>query len=157
MQQRVALPAGAVVEAGGQQPLSGHMLNTAVAAAGADVLVQVADRLGQPGVMRGQHGSSGRWVAEPVEDGDALGRAQDHVKGGHGVAAIRSAEQLAGRRVAALEHGLEPRRRCFALQPKAGGTGAVPPARGLTVARQILLVVGITPTTRPGRTCGEAW
>ena len=44
--------------------------------------------------------------------------------------------------VAALEHGLEPGHGCFALQPQAAGAGAVPPAWGLTVAGQILLVVG---------------
>jgi hypothetical protein len=37
------------------------MLDTAMAAAGAQVLVQVADRLGQPGMMGRQHGpASGR-------------------------------------------------------------------------------------------------
>jgi hypothetical protein len=34
VQQRIAFAAGAVVEADGQQPLSGHVLDTAVAAAG---------------------------------------------------------------------------------------------------------------------------
>src|SRR5512132_702399 len=55
---------------------------------------------------------------------------------------MRAAEQLPGSRVAALEHGLDPRRRCFALQPQAGSASAVPPARGLAVAGQILFVVG---------------
>jgi hypothetical protein len=44
--------------------------------------------------------------------------------------------------VAALEHPLEARHRCFAVQPQAGGAGAVPAPRGLAVAGQILLVVG---------------
>jgi restriction system protein len=35
-----------------------------------------------------------------------------------------------------------PRRRCFALQPQTAGAGAVPPAWGLPVARQIRFVVG---------------
>jgi hypothetical protein len=35
-----------VVEPDRQQPLAGHMLDTAVAAAGAQVLVEVPDRLG---------------------------------------------------------------------------------------------------------------
>jgi hypothetical protein len=34
------------VEPDGQQPLSGHVLVSCVAAAGAQVLVQVADRVG---------------------------------------------------------------------------------------------------------------
>src|SRR5512132_1734608 len=55
---------------------------------------------------------------------------------------MRAAEQLPGSRVAALEHGLDPRRRCFALQSQAGSAGAVPPAWGLTVAGQVLFVVG---------------
>ena len=142
VQQRIAFSGRPVVEPDRQQPLSGHVLDTAVAAAGPQVLVQVADRLGQPGVMGGQHGSAGGRVAEAVEDRDALGRPQYHVEGGHGVAAMRAAEQLAGRGVAALEHGLEPGHRCFALQPEAAGAGAVPPAWGLTVAGQVLLVVG---------------
>jgi hypothetical protein len=57
-----------VVEPDCQQPLSGHVLDTAMAAAGAQVLVQVGDRLGQPGVMGRQHRPSGGWVAQAVED-----------------------------------------------------------------------------------------
>jgi hypothetical protein len=48
VQQWVARLGCPVVEADRQQPLSGHVLDTAVAAAGAQVLVQVADRLGTP-------------------------------------------------------------------------------------------------------------
>jgi hypothetical protein len=55
---------------------------------------------------------------------------------------MRAPEQLPGGGIAALEHPLEPRHRCFALQPEAAGAGAVPPAWGLAVARQILFVVG---------------
>jgi hypothetical protein len=44
--------------------------------------------------------------------------------------------------VAALEHAPEADQRCFALQPEAGGTGAVPAARGLAVAGQVLVAVG---------------
>jgi hypothetical protein len=106
-----------MIEADRQQPLSGHMLDTAVAAAGPQVLIQVADRLGQPSMMRRQHGSSGGRIPEAVENGDALGRPQDHIEGGYGVAAMGAAQQLASGGVPALEHGLEPRRRCFALQP----------------------------------------
>jgi hypothetical protein len=48
VQQRITLSGGPVVEPDPQQPPSGHMLDTAMAPAGAQVLVQVADRLGQP-------------------------------------------------------------------------------------------------------------
>jgi hypothetical protein len=85
---------------------------------------------------------SGR-VAQAVEDRDALGRPQDHVERRDGVAAMRPAQQLPSHRVAAHEHGLEPGGHgCFALQPERCQPGAVPPARGLAVARQIRLVVG---------------
>jgi hypothetical protein len=117
-------------------------LDTAVAAAGPQVLVQVADRLGQPGVVGGQHRPAGGWVAQAVEDRDALGRPQDHVERRDGVAAMRAAEQLASAGVLAFEHGLEPGRRCFALQAERAGAGAVPAARGLAVAGQVLFVVG---------------
>jgi hypothetical protein len=106
------------------------------------MLVQVADRLGQPGVMGGQHRPSDCRVTQAVEDRDALGRPQHHIKAGYGVAAMRAPQQLTRRRVPALEHGLELGHRCFALQPQAAGGGAVPPAWGLTVARQVRLVVG---------------
>jgi hypothetical protein len=88
------------------------------------MLVQVGDRLGQSSMMRLEDRPSGRRVAQAVEDRHALGRPQDHVEGRHRVAAMRAAEQLAGRGVAALEYGLEPGRRCFALQPE--GAGAAP-------------------------------
>jgi len=113
-----------------------------MATAGPKVLVQIADRLGQPSMMGGQHRPAGCWVAQAVEDRHALGRPQDQVKGRDGVAAMGTAQQLTRRWVLALEHGLEPGRRCFALQPQAGGAGAVPPAWGLAVAGQVLLVVG---------------
>jgi hypothetical protein len=51
-------------------------------------------------------------------------------------------QQLTRRRVPALEHGLELGHGCFAFQPQAVGAGAVPPARGLAVARQVRFVVG---------------
>jgi hypothetical protein len=123
-----------VVEPDGQQALSGHVLDTTVATAGPNVFVQVADRLGQAGVMGLEHRPAGGRVTQAVEDRDALGRPQDHVKGRDGIAAMRPAQQLASCGVAALEHGLEPRHRCFALQTQRGGAGAVPPAWTLTVA-----------------------
>jgi len=108
VQQRVAFAGCPVVEPDRQQPLSGHVLDTAMATAGPQMLVQVGDGLGQPGVMGSRYRSSSGRVTQAVEDGDALGRPQDHVEGGHGVATVGAAEQLAGGRVAALEHGLEP-------------------------------------------------
>jgi hypothetical protein len=117
-----------MVEADRQQPSSGHVLDTGVAAADPKVLVQVTDRLGHAGVMGSQHGPSGGRVTQPVEDRDTLGRPQDHVERRDGVAAMGAAQQLPCRGVPALEHGLEPRRRCFALQPEAPGGGAVPAA-----------------------------
>jgi hypothetical protein len=142
VQQRVTLPGRPVVEADGQQPLTGHVLDTTMATAGTQVLIQVADRLGQPSMMGSQHRPAGDRIPQAVEDRDALGRPQDHIESGDGIATMRAAQQLASCRVAAFEHGLEPGRRCFALQPKAGGAGAVPAAWGLAVAGQVLLVVG---------------
>ena len=106
-----------MVEPDRQRPLSGHMLDTAMATASTKVLIQVANRLRQPGMMGRHHSSSGGRVTEAVENGLALGRTQDHIKGGHRVAAMGAAQQLPGRGVAAFEHGLEPGHGCFALQP----------------------------------------
>jgi hypothetical protein len=131
-----------MVEPDRQHPLAGHMLDTAMATTGTHMLVQVGDRLGQPNMMGSQDRPSGGLVAQPVEDGDALGRPQDHIEGGDGVSAVGTAQQLPRGGVAALEHGPKPHRRCFALQPKAAGAGAIPAAWGLAVAGQILLVVG---------------
>jgi hypothetical protein len=88
VQQRVAFSGRPMVEPDRQQPLSGHVLVSAMATAGAQVVVQVAGRLGQPGVMGGQHRPSDCWVTQAVEDRDALGRPQDHIERGHGVAAM---------------------------------------------------------------------
>jgi hypothetical protein len=52
--------------------------------------------------MGGQDGPAGGRIAEAVQDRDTLGRPQDHIKGGDGVAAVLPAEQLAGGGVAAL-------------------------------------------------------
>jgi hypothetical protein len=128
VQQRIALARCPVVEADRQQPLSGHVLDTAVATAGPKVSVQVADRLDQPGMMGRQYGPAGGWVTEAVEDRDALGRPQHHIKARHGVAAMGPAQQLPGGGIPALEHGLEPGHGCFACQPQAVGAGAIPAA-----------------------------
>jgi hypothetical protein len=140
--QRVTLPRCPVVEPDRQHSLGGHVLDTTMTTAGAEVLVQVADRLGQPGVVGGQYRPTGGSLRQAVEDRHAFGRPQHHVKAGHGVVAMGPAQQLASRRVSTFEHGLESRWRCFALQAEGGGAGAVPPARGLAVAGQIRLVVG---------------
>jgi hypothetical protein len=128
VQQRITLPGCPVIEADRQQPPSGHMLDTTVAATGPQMLIQVANRIGQPGMMGSQHRPSSRRVTEAVEDRHALGRPQDHIEAWHGVAAMRAPQQLGGPGVPAIEHGLEPGHRCFALQPQGGGGSAVPPA-----------------------------
>jgi hypothetical protein len=130
-----------VVEADRQQPLSGHVLDTAMSATGPQVSVEVGDRLGQASMMRRQHRPAGHRVAQAIEDRDALGGAQHHVKARHGVAAVGAAQQLTGGGVAAFEHGLEPGDRCFAMQAEGRGAGAVPAAWTLTVAGQVLFVV----------------
>jgi hypothetical protein len=66
VQQRVTLPGRPMVEPDRQQPLSGHVLDTAVAAPGSEVSVQVGDRLADTGVVSAQHRPSGGRVAEPV-------------------------------------------------------------------------------------------
>ena len=143
VQQRITLPGGPVVEPDRQQPPSGHVLDTAVAAAGPKVSVQVGDRLADTSVMGGQHRPAGRRIPEAVEDRDALGRAQHHVEGraprccrggGRGARRCRGGGPRTCR--------WNPAARCFALQPRAAGAGAVPPAWGLAVAGQVLLVVG---------------
>ena len=52
----------------GQYLLSGHVLDTAMTAAGAQVLVQVGDRLGQPGMMRPEHRTAGGRAAQADVD-----------------------------------------------------------------------------------------
>jgi hypothetical protein len=142
VQQRIALSASAVVEADRQQPLSVHMLVAAMAAPCPQVLVQVGGRLGHASVMGLKDRPAGGRVAQAVEDRDALGGAHDHVEGRDGVAAMGAAEELVGVGVAALKHASEPRRRCFALQPEAGGAGTIPAAWTLAVAGQVRFVVG---------------
>jgi hypothetical protein len=77
------------------------------------------NRLGQPSMMGGQHRPAGGRIPQAVEDGHALGRPQDQVEGGHRIPTMGPAEEFAGCGVLALEHGLEPGHRCFALQPRA--------------------------------------
>ena len=82
-----------MIEPDRQQPPSVHVLDTAMAATGAQVSAQVPDRLGHAGVVGLKHRPPGRRIAEPREDRHALGRPQDHIKGGHGVAAVGTAQQ----------------------------------------------------------------
>jgi hypothetical protein len=89
--QRIAFSGRPVVEPNREQPVSGHVLDTAVATASAQVLVHVTDGLGQPGVVGREHRPAGGRIPEAVEDRDALGRPQDHVEGGHGVATMGAA------------------------------------------------------------------
>jgi hypothetical protein len=142
VQQRIPLPGRPMVEPDRQQPLSGHVLDTAVPTAGPDVGIQVGDRLPDTGMMGVQHGPTSCRIPKPVQHRHALARAQDHVEGWHRPLAMRTAEELAGVGVAALEHCLEPGHGCFALQPEGAGAGAVPAAWTLAVARQVRLVVG---------------
>ena len=59
VQQWITVPGGPVVEPDRQHSPSGHVLDTTVAAAGPQVSVQVADRLGQAGVMGLEDRSAG--------------------------------------------------------------------------------------------------
>jgi hypothetical protein len=65
VQQRIAFSGGPVVEPGRQHPLSGHMLDTTMAAAGPHMLIQICDRFGQPDMVGGQHRPAGSQVTEP--------------------------------------------------------------------------------------------
>ena len=56
-----------MVEPDRQQPPAGHMLDTTMAAARAQVSVQVGDRLADTRVVGGQHRSSGGRIAQAVE------------------------------------------------------------------------------------------
>jgi hypothetical protein len=66
VQQRIALPGRPMVEPHRQHPLAGHVLDTAMATAGPKVLVQVANRLGQPDMMGSQHGPPSDRAAQAV-------------------------------------------------------------------------------------------
>jgi hypothetical protein len=57
-----------MVEPHREQPVSGHVLDTAVATTGPQVLVQIRDGLGQPGVMGREHRPASGRIPEAVED-----------------------------------------------------------------------------------------
>ena len=109
-------PGRPVVEADRQDPRP-DTLDTAMAAAGAQVSVQVADRPAIASMMGRQHGSSGGRIAQAVEDRDALGRAQHHIEGRHRAPTVGVGRGVIGVGVAALEHGLEPGHRCCPAAP----------------------------------------
>jgi hypothetical protein len=72
------------------------MLRPAVATSGAEVLVEVGDRLAEPGVVDGHGGPAGGRIAQGVQDGHALGGAEDQVERWHRPLAVGAAQQLAG-------------------------------------------------------------
>jgi hypothetical protein len=59
VQQRITLPGRPMVEPDRQQPVSGHVLDTAMATAGPQVLAEVGGRLGHASMMRRQHHPAG--------------------------------------------------------------------------------------------------
>jgi hypothetical protein len=61
-----------VIEPDRQQPPSGHVLDTAMATAGTQVLIQVADRLGQTDMMRPEDRPASRRIPGAVEDDTLL-------------------------------------------------------------------------------------
>jgi len=73
-----------MVEPDPQQPLSGHVLVSAVATPRPNVGVQVGDRLSHAGMVGRQDRPAGGRVAQAVKDRHALGRPQDHVEAWHG-------------------------------------------------------------------------
>ncbi len=107
-----------MVEPDGQYPLSGHVLDTAMTGAGAQVLVQVGDRLGQPGMMRPS-------TAQPVAGPPRPYRIESLLVG-------RSTTRRRGRRCG--HAGGQEVRRCRGGGPRtsAGSPPAMlrPPAQG---------------------------
>jgi hypothetical protein len=83
-----------MVEPHRQQPLSGHMLVSAVATASAQMSVQIGNRLGHPRMVGVQDRPAGRRIAQAIQDRRALGRPQHHVERRHRVATMRAAEEL---------------------------------------------------------------
>jgi hypothetical protein len=130
-----------VVEADHHQPSAAHLLASAVATTGAHVSVQVGDRLGDPCMVSAHHRSVDALIAERVQHAHILDRPQHQIPRGHRVLAVGAAEQLAGVGVAPLEDPLEPFGGRGAFLAERRGAGAVPAARGLAVAAQVLFAV----------------
>jgi hypothetical protein len=141
VQQRVARPRRAVVKPDRDQPPTRDVVAAAMAASGADMFFQVAERLGGRLLVRGQHLGGDVGVAQAVQQRHALGRAEDHVEGGHAAVAVRAAEQLAGVGVAAVEDAHERLGGGGAVLAERGGALAEPAAGGLAVAGEVLLAV----------------
>src|SRR6266542_1724456 len=141
VQQRIPRPAGAVDKPGRQQPRPANMLGAVVAAAGADLAVEVGDRLADRVLVGGQDRRAGLLVAQPVQHRDALGGTKHQVPRGHRVGAGWTAELLAGLGVAPGEQVLERLRRAGAFKTERGGAAAKVLAGGLAVAGQVLLAV----------------
>ncbi len=93
-----------MVEADRQQPVALYVLVAAVAAARADMLLQVAKRLLGRLVVCVQHLGGDLGIAQAVQQRHALGGPQHQVKRWHAALAVRPAEELAGVGVAAVEH-----------------------------------------------------
>ncbi len=117
------------------------MLGAVVAAAGADLAVEVGDRLADRVLVGGQDRRAGLLVAQPVQHRDALGGTKHQVPRGHRVGAGWTAELLAGLGVAPGEQVLERLRRAGAFKTERGGAAAKVLAGGLAVAGQVLLAV----------------
>src|SRR6266545_2779048 len=141
VQQRIPRPAGAVDKPGRQQPRPANMLGAVVAAAGADLAVEVGDRLADRVLVGGQDRRAGLLVAQPGQHRDALGGTKHQVPRGHRVGAGWTAELLAGLGVAPGEQVLERLRRAGAFKTERGGAAAKVLAGGLAVAGQVLLAV----------------
>ncbi len=104
VQQRIACPRGPMVEPDRQQAVAGHMVAASMAAAGADVLLEVAERFGGRLVVGVQHMGGDLGVAQAVQQRHALGRPQHHIEGRYAPLAVAAAKQLACLGVAAVEH-----------------------------------------------------
>jgi hypothetical protein len=140
VQQRVARPRRAVVEPDRDQLATSDMVVPAMAAAGADVRLEIAERLLGRLLVGVQHtGDLG--VAQAVQQRHALGRAEHHIEGRHAPVTVGAAEQGAGVGVAAMEHVYERLGGGGAVLAKRGGALAEPAARGLAVAGEVLFAV----------------
>ena len=131
-----------MVEPDRQHALPLDVLDPGVAAAGAQLLVQVGDRLASPAWCASR-------TARPVEGSPSAYRSDTLLVGRSTTSKAGTALRPWGRPsswpvsgVAALEDGLEAGDGCFALLAQRCSAGAVPAAWGLAVAGQVRFVVG---------------
>ena len=117
-----------MVEADRQQPVAVHVLMAAMTTPRADVLLQIRQRLLGRLVMRVQHLGGDLRIAQPIQEGDALGRPQHQIERRHPMVAVRAAQQLAGVGVAAVEHPHERLGAGDALLAERLGAAAEPAA-----------------------------